>query len=118
MFPYENKNKHIKNVGSPSNCTWKDLKNFTYKTLPGTWDDYTGSGKYQKIVELIGLANKRLDISHLDSAYKAQCKIFLTNDKNDIGAHKNKLEDLLGLRIFCVSEIDECLVYISSNKQV
>jgi hypothetical protein len=117
MFPYENKNKHIKNPSLPSNCNWKDLKNFTYKTLPGTYDDYIGSDKYQKIIELLGLANKRLDILHLDSAYKARCQIFLTNDKDDIWAHKIKLDELLNLRIFCTSELEECLHYISLIKQ-
>jgi alkylated DNA repair dioxygenase AlkB len=118
MFPYENKNRHIKNIGLPSNCNYKDLKNFTYKTLPGTYDDYSGSDKYANIVELLGLANKRLDISHLDSAYKSQCKVFLTNDKDDIWSHKDKLEELLEFRIFCLSELDECLNYISLNKAI
>lgn len=114
MFPYENKNKHIENVGLPSNCSYQDLKNFTYGTLQGAYGDYSGSDKYEKIVELLGLANKRVDILHLDSAYKTECNIFLTNDKDDIWSHKVKLEELLGFRIFCISELGECLSYISS----
>ena len=51
---------------------------------------------------------------HLDSAYKSRCKIFLTNDKDDILTYKLKLKELLGLRIFCIAELDECLGYILS----
>ena len=43
MFPYENKNKHIKNSGLLSECQYQDLKNFTYGTLPETFVDYSGS---------------------------------------------------------------------------
>ena len=114
MFPYENKNKYTKNAGYPSSCTYKDLKNFTQDTLAETYDDYSESDKYREIVEVVGLANKRVDILHLDSAYKSRCKIFLTNDKDDIWSHKLKLEELLALRIFCIAELDECLGYILS----
>ena len=116
MFPYENKNRHIKNPGLPSIARYPDLKNLTYDTFPGTYDDYSESDKYQEIIKVVCLENKRVDILHLDSAYKNQCDIFLTNDKDDIWVHKIKLEALLNFRIFCVSEIDECLIYISSNK--
>lgn len=117
MFPYENTNRHIKKSGLPSECGWSDLKNFTWDTLPNTWDDYSGSDKYQQIIQLIGLENKRLDISHLDSAYKSECEIFLTNDKDDIWIHRAELEDLLNIRIFCVSEVSECLNYILVSRR-
>ncbi|HSI43752.1 MAG TPA: hypothetical protein VK949_05370 [Methylotenera sp.] len=55
------------------------------------------------------MANRRVDILHLDSAYKSGCKIFLTNNKDDIWSYKIKLEELLALRIFCIAELPECL---------
>jgi hypothetical protein len=117
MFPYENRNKHIKNTGLPSNCGWKDLGNLTWKTLPGTWNDYSGSDKYLDIVELLKLANKRVDILHLDSAYKSNCQVFITNDKDDIWVHRLELQTLLGLRVFSTFEIQECLEFILQENQ-
>lgn len=99
MFPYENRNRRIADVGVPSQMTWKDLKNFTWDTLPGTWNDYTGSEKYSSIAAIIGKQN-RGDTMHLDSAYKSGCLCFFTRDKSNIYAKKTELESLLGIKIY------------------
>lgn len=92
-------------------------KNYTWDDVPGTWEDYNGSDKYQEIVDIVGLENKRVDILHLDSAYKTRVDIFITNDKDDILSYRKKLEKALGFRFFHTSEIDELVrcVY-SANK--
>ena len=91
MFQYENKNRNISNSGTPSKLQWRDLKNYTWSTSPARkWSDYSGSEKYNKIVSIVGLANHRVDILHLDSAYKSGCKVFLTNDKGDIWSKREQ----------------------------
>lgn len=115
MFPYENKNKHIKETGLPSKATWSDTKNFTWSTIPGAWEDYSESDKYQEIVNIVRLENKRVDILHLDSAYKTGCEIFITNDKDDIWTHRTQLEKTLNLRIFWTQEINGLISYIENR---
>ena len=113
MFKYENKNRNVPNSGLPSKLQWRDLKNYTWDTIPaGRWDDFSGSEKFDQIVAIVGLANHRVDILHLDSAYKSGCEVFLTNDKGDIWSKKEELEPLLGMRIFNTEEIEECIAYI------
>ena len=99
MFPYENINRKITGLGLPSQATLGDLKNFTLETLPGALEDYKGSEKCPAIERVVGREN-RVDILHLDSAFKSQCSSFLTRDKNDILFNKAFLEELLGMRIF------------------
>ena len=118
MFPYENKNKHIKEMGLPSKATWSDTNNLTWETIPGTWCDYTESDKYQEIVNIVKIENKRVDILHLDSAYKTGCEVFITNDKDDIYAHRKELEESLNLRIFFTTEINELISHIENRQQV
>lgn len=116
-FKYENKNKHIKKSGLPSKATFKDLKNYTYNDLKGIcYCDFSGSDKYEQIVSVLGLEN-RVDILHLDSAYKSQCEVFLTSDKHDIWLKREELLVILGMRIFNVSEIKECIDYINYKSQ-
>lgn len=115
MFPYENKNKSIKETGLPSKATWIDTKNFTWSTIPGAWGDYSESDKYKEIVNIVGLENKRVDILHLDSAYKTGCEIFITNDKDDIWMYRAQLEKSLNLRIFCTQEINDLMSYIANR---
>jgi hypothetical protein len=118
MFGYENKNRHINNSGKPSAATWADTKNYTWNDVPGTWEAYNGSDKYSEIVATVGLANKRVDILHLDSAYKSKCDAFITNDKDDIWQHREQLQEQLGFRVFHTSEMTAFAEYIASaNKR-
>ena len=72
MVPYENRNRKIRTVELPSEATFGDLDNFTWKTLSGTFGDYAGSDKYISIAKIIGAQHRR-DVLHLDSAYKSGC---------------------------------------------
>ena len=114
MFKYENKNRHIKSSGQPSSATWKDMKNYTWDNVPGAWDDYNASDKNKEIATIVGLENKRVDILHLDSAYKTKVDAFITNDKDDILFYRDKLEKALGFRFFHTSEIDELVQFVTS----
>lgn len=113
MFRYENKNRHIKGSGQPSAAEWSDLKKYAWNELPGDWNDYKKSDKYQEIVGIVGLENKRLDILHLDSAYKTGVDAFITNDKDDILSYRDQLEKALGFRIFHTSEIEELVNFVA-----
>jgi len=89
------------------------MKNYTWETIPAErWSDFSGSDKYEAIVSVLGLANKRIDILHLDSAFKNGCEVFITNDKKDIWIKRTELEPLLNMRIFSVDEINDCIAYI------
>lgn len=111
MFKYENKNRHVSS-GLPSKATHKDLKNYTFNDLKELcYADFHGSEKYGEIASVVGLEN-RVDVLHLDSAYKNKCHIFVTNDKDDIGSKRDQLERLLNMRIFCVNEMESCVSYI------
>jgi glycerophosphoryl diester phosphodiesterase len=114
MFKYENKNRHIKNSGQPSAATWNDMKNYTWADVPGTYNDYKASDKHKEIVNIVGLKNKRVDILHLDSAYKTGVDAFITNDKDDILSYRDKLEKALGFRFFHTSEIEELTKFVNS----
>lgn len=99
MFPYENVNKKIRRKGKPSQARWSDLNNFTWKDMNGSWSDYIGSNKFEKIKKIIGSENYE-DILHLDSAYKSGCKVFFTRDRNDIINKRDELEKLLDIKIY------------------
>ncbi len=115
MFQYENKNKHIKSSGIPSKATWSDMKNYTWGNAPKTWGDYKESEKYEEIVNIVGLENKRVDILHLDSAYKTGVNAFITNDKDDILSYRDKLETALKIKFFHTSEIDDLILFVKNT---
>jgi len=115
MFKYENTNRHIKNSGIPSSATHNDMKNYTYENAPGRYSDYTESDKYQDIVSIVGRSN-RVDILHLDSAYKTGVDVFITNDKDDIISYRDELEKKLGIRFFYTDEIDDLVSFITATK--
>ena len=117
MFPYENINRKIGDIGQPSEATWKNLENFTWETLPGTFGDYEGSEKVFAIEKVIGRHN-RVDVLHLDSAFKSDCSCFLTRDKDDILSHGKLLTELLGMRFFhSDEEWNDFLIYLSENSK-
>ncbi len=98
MFPYENTNKKIDNSGSPSAAQWNDMKNLTWDTVQGTWDDYKVSPKHAAIADLIGREN-RPDVLHVDSAYKSGCSVFFARDGH-ILSQSERLESLLNMKVF------------------
>lgn len=101
LFPYENTVKKIKDLGVPSNTSWKDMKNISWIEAPENWEDYTGSQKISKILEIIGTdPKKRKDVLHIDSAFKSNCHVFFTRDIDDIRSKKGLLEDALEMKIF------------------
>lgn len=54
----------------------------------------------------------------MDSSYKTGCEVFITNDKDDIYAHRKELEESLNLRIFFTTEINELISHIENRQQV
>lgn len=104
QFHYENRNKHIKTSAPPSNPTW-DEANYSWDELHDTsWNDIgRQSEKIEEIRSLIGAQNKR-DIKHLDSAYLAGCKAFITSDKGDISSKSEQIFTLLSIQIFHFKE--------------
>lgn len=58
----------------------------------------SGSVHLEEIRSILGPQNRR-DALHVDSAYKAGCKCFVTRD-SDILLKRKQLETLLGIRFF------------------
>lgn len=112
MFRYENKNSKIKKAAMPSQVGWGDLNSCTWDDLLWTWDDFSGSDKYGAILKIVGGRNNRIDALHLDSAYKSNCKIFVTSDKDDIWKHRVELLRLLGITVFHTSEMEKLILMI------
>jgi hypothetical protein len=104
-FPYDqdSRARAIAPSAVPSDAQWRDL-NTTWEELPGTWADYQESRHLPEIRRIIGPANRR-DALHLDSAFKTGCAAMVTADR-DILDHRDKLEALLGFRIFRPDERD------------
>ncbi|NJK94001.1 MAG: hypothetical protein HC905_02900 [Bacteroidales bacterium] len=66
---------------------------------------------FGEILKIIGRVNKA-DIKHVDNAYKENCKIFITNDRNDIISKKEKLQELTGMKFFHSDDliaIEQCI---------
>jgi len=97
-FPYENENKKIAGMGLPSEMTWSDMK-FPWSYYTASWSDYKGSDQYQLILDIVGKENRK-DAMQLDTAYKSRCHYFFTSDKSDICSKREKLEELLGFKIY------------------
>lgn len=97
-YAYENSTKKIPLRAPGSNPTW-DEGDSTWADETGTWDDYHESEHLSQILELVGRNNIR-DAKHLDSAYRAKCKAFLTSDNDDIASKAIEIYALLGIRVF------------------
>lgn len=117
MFPYENKNKKIVKKGKPSGARWCDMGSLTWNDLGGySWSDFNGSEGYQNILKIVGNENRE-DALHLDSAYKNQCTIFITRDKEHIIQNKKNLEKLLDIGIYHSDENwSDILNYIMTGR--
>jgi hypothetical protein len=98
-FPYDQpppKKRHT--LAQPSAANPEDL-NLEPGKLAFKPDEFVGSGKFANIESIIGRENRR-DVIHVDSAYKDHCQCFITSDRGDILAKRDRLEALLGIRFF------------------
>ena len=96
-FPYENRNRRIKERAKSSRITM-DAK---FITWADTEIRFSGceSEMWERIRSIVGQDNE-LDVRHIDSAYKTGCRCFFTRDKSDILRRRVELEALLGIRFF------------------
>jgi hypothetical protein len=99
IFPYENKNRNIPNMATPSAAQFGDLANVTFEQMVFPFDEMSGSNKYQAILDIVGQRNRR-DALHIDSAYKTGCKAFFSRDRKNIIRNAGRLHQLLGIRFF------------------
>jgi len=97
LFPYDQRNKRIKEIATPSEATWDEL-NITWDEADFSWDEFSPSPQYSNICSIIGEENIR-DVKHVDSAFKSKCQCMLTCD-NDILSHSQELEELLNIMFF------------------
>jgi len=114
-FPYENKNRKIKNKSIPTNNTWNQ-SNLGWSEAKYRWKDCSPSNKFNDIKIILKGSGQdtSVDAQHLDSAYKSNCDIFLTNDITDIVTKRNSLESLLGIKIFdAKNEEKQAIVFIT-----
>ena len=103
-FPYDPDShpRKITSIAVPSCAEIQDL-NLTIAELPGQLSDYSGSIHFGEILSIIGRSNRR-DALHVDSAVKAGCSAFVTQD-TDILKQKLLLEKLLRIKFFSDSDI-------------
>lgn len=118
QFKYENKTHRKQKPAPPSKPQYRQLENYTYGEIeaivPRYCDFERSSDKFPEIQRIVGKGN-RVDAQHLDSAYMAGCRVFLTSDKDDVWTHREELGTLLGLTIFHMpSELDEAIQYLES----
>lgn len=116
QFPYDSPDRPKKTflLAKPSDAQWQDCHPLWDEFSDITWDDFQGSPLYPEIKALIGIGpENRRDVLHFDSAYKTDCKVFLTSDKGDIWSKRAALEALTGIKIFCTSiESEDILDYL------
>ena len=96
-FPYENRNRRIKERAQPSRITM-DAKFITWADTAIRFSDRE-SDMFERIQSIVGRGNE-IDVRHIDSAYKTGCRCFFTRDKGDILRVRAELEALLGIRFF------------------
>lgn len=96
-FPYENRNRRIRERAQPSRITM-DAKFITWADTDIRFSDRE-SEMWERIQSIVGHDNE-LDVRHIDSAYKTGCRCFFTRDKSDILRRRAELEALLGIRFF------------------
>lgn len=75
--------------------------------------DTERSKKYDEMKKVIW-ENNIQDINHVDTAYKEKCKIFITNDKDDIIRCRVALENITWIQFFYFKEIDKLKTTINS----
>ena len=94
LFPYDQRNRRIKGIATPSEATWDEV-NITWDETDFSWDEFSPSSLYSNICNIIGEENIR-DVKHVDSAFKSKCQCMLTCD-NHILSHSQELDKLLGI---------------------
>jgi hypothetical protein len=99
-FPYDpnSTNRRISHPAKPSGAQMRDI-GCTFEEIGNAcFGEFVGSEYLEAIMKIIGLDNRR-DALHVDSAYKSGCICMVTCD-SDIWSKADRLEQLLGLRVF------------------
>lgn len=108
-FPFENTNRRTLDSKKPSELTW----DCTFITMDSDIliSDTERSDKFEAIKDIVGTQHYN-DIRHIDTAYKENCKIFLTPDKDDIANNAEKLEEITGIKFFHCDDFSAIENYI------
>ena len=94
-FPYEQKTNKIKTIVTPTSPGWSQM-NLSWDECNFKWDDLESTDTFRN---LISNGIPRIDAQHLDSAFKACCKYFVTSDKGDIFNKKALIKEKLGFDV-------------------
>ena len=115
-FPHDPNSwaRSISPTAAPSASQYRDIVLPTKVPLYCTYDELgVGSELYATILAIVGASNRR-DALHVDSAYKTGCRAFITAD-NDILAHREELESLLGIVFLYPDNAHETLAKLTSE---
>lgn len=104
-FPFESKNRKVFTASKPSELTC-DNNFITADNSNIKVSDTERSEKFKEIAKIIG-ENHYNDVRHIDTAYKENCKIFISPDKGDIIDKAVELEKLTGIKFFHPNSIAE-----------
>ncbi len=112
LFPYDQRNRRIKEVATPSEATWEE-SDITWDEANFPWDDFSPSSHYSDICDIIGKENIK-DAKHVDSAFKSQCHCMLTCDDH-ILSHTQELGKLLSINFFNPDkDRDDFMIYLKT----
>ena len=103
-FPFENFTRKAKRSNIPSELTW-DNTFITFDDDKITFSNCDRSEIFEPIAKIIGLNNLH-DISHVDTAYKERCLIFISPDKGDIISKASNLEQITGMKFFYCQDFE------------
>ena len=112
-YPFEQRNKRVRHFVAGSSSTFDQGHHISFDEEVGSFDDELPSDKFKGILLLTG--GHRVDAQHLDSAFKAKCRLFLTADKTDIWSKRYEIWKLLMLRVIHTSSETEVLQGIVQN---
>ena len=104
-FPFESINRKVKTANKPSELT-ADITFITCDNDEILISDTVKSERFEKISVIIGKNNFN-DVRHIDTAYKENCKIFISPDKGDIISKARELQQLTGIAFFHFQNIQE-----------
>jgi len=110
-FPFENTNRRISKSKKPSGLTCDT--EFTTADSDMLISDTLHSDIYESIKQIIGVEHMN-DIRHIDTAFKENCKLFITPDKDDIVNNGKALEELTGIKFFYCEDYELIGSYIST----